>query len=63
MNIDTNGYTKKTLSDTIEVNGIQENERYWKKLILNDIVVGYYNLPGERKKLFDEVLPKINRVK
>lgn len=63
MAIGINGYTKKTLTDTIEVHGVQENGRYWKELILNDIVVGYYNLPEEHKQLFDEVLTKIKRVK
>ena len=49
-----------SLTDSVYMNG-KNNDLYWKENILNDIVVGYFNVSNENKKVFDEALSSIKR--
>jgi hypothetical protein len=52
---------RKTLQDSIYMYGSQKDDNYWKENILNDIVVGYLNVPKERKEEFDQAIATIKR--
>lgn len=54
-------FTQRTsLQDSIYMKG-QNNNLYWKENILNDIVIGYLDVPKEHKKLFDKALESLKR--
>jgi hypothetical protein len=54
-------YKEQLLKDTLYLEGLQEDSRYWKETKLSKIVVGYINTPLSKKKIFDEALSSIQR--
>ncbi len=52
---------RKSLKDSVYMYGVQKDDKYWKENILNDIVVGYLNVPKERKEEFDKAIATIIR--
>ncbi len=52
---------RENLNDSIYMEGLQDNGKYWKENILNDIVVGYVNVPESRKNEFDVAISSIVR--
>ncbi|NJY61897.1 hypothetical protein HC174_03890 [Salinimicrobium sp. CDJ15-81-2] len=53
--------SRTDLNDTTKMGGVQQDGRYWKEYILGDVVVGYLNVPENRKEEFDLTLQSINR--
>ena len=41
--------------------GTQENGLYWKEVLKNDLVVGYLNVPKERKTEFDKAIASLSK--
>jgi len=52
---------RNATTDSIYLSGQQKDGSYWKENILNDIVVGYLNVPKERKEEFDKAIASIVR--
>lgn len=51
---------RASLEDSLYIGG-KNKGLYWKENILNDIVIGYLNVPEYRKKDFDEAIASIRR--
>lgn len=49
------------LSDTLTLEGIQPDKRYWKEKKIDKVVIGYLNIPKERITIFDQVLSSLNK--
>src|SRR5690606_7507434 len=47
---------RQSLQDSVYMGGQQKNGLYWKEYILNDVVIGYVNVPESRKFEFDQAL-------
>lgn len=41
--------------------GVDEMEKYWKELIIDNLVVGYKDIPKERKEEFDKAILSLKR--
>jgi hypothetical protein len=41
--------------------GLQENNMYWKEILSNNLVLGYYNVSSRRKLEFDQSLQSIEK--
>lgn len=54
-------YFKESLNDTIVISGIQKNGTYWKESILGNILVGYANVPFNRKEQFDQIVFSLSK--
>ncbi|HKK74470.1 MAG TPA: hypothetical protein VJ953_05320 [Saprospiraceae bacterium] len=54
-------YKRENIFDTLDVSGIQQNEHFWREVILGDIVIGYVNVPEKSKELFDRSLESLNK--
>ncbi len=52
---------RNATTDSIYLSGQQKDGRYWKENVLNDVVVGYLNVPKERKAEFDRAIASIVR--
>jgi hypothetical protein len=59
----TGGLKRKSLIDTIYYGGIQRNGRVWQEQVLGEIIIGYRDVPPDRKKEFDTALASIKKVK
>jgi hypothetical protein len=46
-------------SDTIIINGTDEEGRYWEERKVKNIVYGYERVPFEKKEMFDKILNSI----
>ena len=46
-------------NDTISLNGIAENERYWRFDFYGEIGIDYKDVPESRKAVFDKVLDHV----
>lgn len=42
--------------------GIQDDGRYWKEIIVDDLVIGYVNVPKDRKEEFDKAIMSFSNV-
>jgi hypothetical protein len=51
---------KINVSDTLTLEGIQPDKRYWKEKKIDQIVIGYMNIPKEKTAIFDHVLSSLN---
>lgn len=56
-----NSIKRKSLNDSLYMKGMQKDGKYWKENILNDIVIGYLNVPKERKADFDKAIASLVR--
>lgn len=52
---------KDNFQDTIRNYGRDKRSLYWSEYILGDVVVGYLNVPKERKAEFDKAITSIAR--
>jgi len=59
MDVGINGYSKKAILDTISYNGIQKDGKFWKEITLGEIIIGFSNVPEERKFAFDKAINSI----
>ena len=50
---------RENMQDSIYMSGQQKDNKYWKENILNDIVVGYLNVPENRKEEFDKAMASL----
>ena len=55
------GYSKKHLLDTLNNEGKQPDQKYWRECIMGDIVIGYVNVPFSKKGEYDKVLSTLRR--
>lgn len=58
VNIGVRGITKN-LNDSLYLEGVQENGRYWKESILGEIVIGYVNVKKIERDKFDKALQSL----
>jgi len=49
------------VSDTLTLEGIQSDKRYWKEKKIDKVVIGYMNIPKEKIAIFDKVLSSLNK--
>lgn len=61
IGIDGYNHRKTYMSDTIKNNGKNSQNLYWLEHILGDIVVGYVDIPENRKEEFDKIILSIKR--
>lgn len=54
---------KRKLIDTIYLSGQQIDRRYWRENILDDITIGYVNIPKQHKAKFDTAIESLTLVK
>jgi hypothetical protein len=57
------GVLRKSLYDTAYYSGIQKDGRVWKEHVLGEIIIGYLNVPSQRKEEFDTALASIAKIK
>jgi len=55
-------YLKILSSDTLNINGIK-SEKYWREQKINNIVIGYLNVPPNKKEQYDQALSTIRQKK
>lgn len=53
--------TGKLFVDTLSLEGQNEDGQYWKEVKLDEINVGYVNVPPDKKQLYDQALSTIRR--
>lgn len=51
---------KKSLTDTVSISG-EKNGKFWREDLLNDVIIGYKNVPSKRKEEFDKAIITIKR--
>jgi hypothetical protein len=51
----------KKLNDTIELSGKQKDNKCWKESFFDEIVIGYLNVPENKKVEFDKAIASIIR--
>lgn len=51
---------RKALKDSFYLNGKQKDGKYWREDILNDIVIGYVNVPADEKAKFDKAISTLS---
>lgn len=56
-------YRKEHLMDTLSNTLLQNDGRYWSETVLGEIVVGYLNVPPNKKELYDKSLKTIRQKK
>lgn len=52
---------KDDFKDTIKNSGLSIRSTYWLEYILGDVVVGYVNVPEDKKEVFDKAVSSIIR--
>jgi hypothetical protein len=52
---------RKSLNDSIYLFGKQSDNKFWRENILNDVVIGYYNVSEEKKQSYDAAIKSITR--
>lgn len=55
-------YNKESVLDTIVLEGVQANSKYWSEQIIGDIMVGYVNASVEKRALFEEAFSSIRKL-
>lgn len=63
MNNGIKSIIRKSISDSIYMKGKQKDGRFWKENVLNDIVIGYLNVPKEKRKEFDKAILSLKKIK
>ena len=56
-----NALYKKHPLDSLYLDGKQGNGMHWKENVLGDFIVGYVNVPSEKKKEFDKALLSVRK--
>jgi hypothetical protein len=56
-------FAKKSSLDTIYMTGIQSNGNFWRENILGNVVIGYLNVPSNKKEVYDRALATLRRKK
>jgi hypothetical protein len=59
--VGVNALYKDHALDSLNFDGEQSNGRVWKENILGDFIVGYVNVPSDRKNEFDKALLTVKR--
>lgn len=54
-------YHKEILYDTLNNAGQQSDGNHWREYVVGQVVVGYVNIPKDRKELFDQALATIRK--
>lgn len=49
--------------DTLDSYGLQKDSQFWREKIIGKLVVGYYNVPPDKKELYDKSIATLNRKK
>lgn len=57
------GYTKEHLLDTLDNSGKQRDGKYWREHVVGQVVVGYINVPPDKKSEYDKALATLRRKK
>ncbi len=52
---------RKNLNDSISMHGKQKDGNYWREDILNEVVIGYLNVPEDMKSDFDKAILSLKR--
>lgn len=66
INIKNRYYSNKPRiadADTVDGFGVQENKLFWRELIVGKVVVGYLNVPLDKKEQYDKSLLTLRRKK
>lgn len=56
------GYTKENYLDTIDTEGIQINNKFWREKVCGYLVIGYLNSNKSKKSAFDKSISTIGIV-
>lgn len=59
IRIQDGAYTRKFLSDSIILKGIDGKGNYWQELKYKGIILGYFNISADKKALYDSVFLSI----
>lgn len=54
-------FVQKLNNDTLYIEGLQENDLYWKECKLGRVTVGYVNVSKENKQLYDKALNSLKK--
>lgn len=54
-------YSNKLLRDTLLLQGSQSNGRFWKENKMGQIVIGYVNVPSDKKVVYDKALDSLKK--
>jgi hypothetical protein len=52
---------RKTAFDTINYHGQQGDGKYWREYIVGEVIIGYLNVPSEKKDAYDRALATLKR--
>ena len=66
INIKNRYYSNKPRiadADTVDSFGVQENKLFWRELIVGKVVVGYLNVPLDKKEQYDKALLTLRKKK